>query len=356
MTGTMRALVARQGEAVMEDRPVPRADVNDVVVRTTAASMCSADVACVTGEFAVDDGRVLGHEAVGVVHEIGERVTGFTVGQRVAVTAVTPCGRCRNCQRGHGGHCRGEAWGGYSFGMTRDGSLAEYFVVPDAEVSLVPIPDAVDDALAVCVADTFATGTTGPETARFPLGATVAVFGQGHIGLGATAAARLLGAGAVITLKARPGHEDISRAMGADHTLNFQEHDPLAVIAELTGGEGVDCAIEATGVKASFPNAVAATRVGGVVTVMSSYSVADGDSLPIPLELWGYGVGDKTILSTFARSGSERLERLLRLLAADRVDLKRLLTHEYEFGVADRALHDLRDRRPGLIKPLITFP
>jgi isopropanol dehydrogenase (NADP+) len=174
----MKAFVLRGGSGRFEERPLPKADPGDVVVRTTAASLCSADAACVSGEFPAPDGTVLGHEAVGVIHhEIGSLVPGFSVGQRVAVASSTPCGQCANCQRGHSGHCGGKAWGGYTFGISRDGSLAEYFTVPFAQHNLVPIPLSVTDAAALCVTDTLASGSTGPEEARFPLGGTVVIVG-----------------------------------------------------------------------------------------------------------------------------------------------------------------------------------
>ncbi|MFG2960949.1 alcohol dehydrogenase catalytic domain-containing protein [Streptomyces sp. NPDC048291] len=278
-----------------------------MVIRTTAASVYSADVACVSGEFPTPDGTVLGHEAVGVVHEVGPLVSRFSVGQRVTAASTTPCGTCANCQRGFGGHCGGAAWGGYTFGVSRDGSLAEYFAVPFAQHNLVPIPAGVTDAAAVCVSGTVASGSTGPEAARFPLGGSVVVFGQGHVGLAATMTARALGAGLVVAVKARTGGEALAHAVGADHALNHAEHDIEAEIRRLTAGAGADCAVEASGVAESFSRALAMTREGGVIAVLSSYAGPDDASLAIPLAQWGWGIGDETILSTFQRSGSERL-------------------------------------------------
>ncbi|MEU2286813.1 alcohol dehydrogenase catalytic domain-containing protein [Streptomyces sp. NPDC013178] len=355
MDEQMKALVLRDGKAVVESRPVPQAGPGEVVVRTTAASLCSADVACVGGEFPTPDGTVLGHEAVGVVHEIGDGVTGFSVGQRVTTASTTPCGQCANCQRGFTGHCGGVAWGGYTFGVSRDGSLAEYFTVPHASYNLVAIPGAVSDEAALCVPDTLSSGSTGPEAARIPLGGTVVVFGQGHVGLAATMAARALGAGLVVTVKARPGGEELAKRVGADHALNLAQHDIESEIRQLTAGMGADCAIEASGVIESFPRAVAVVREGGVVAVLSSYSGPDDATLPIPLAQWGWGIADKTILSTFQRCGSERMGRLLRLVETGRLDPTVLLTRRYRFDDVERAFTDAAARTPGHIKPLITF-
>ncbi|MFG2732342.1 alcohol dehydrogenase catalytic domain-containing protein [Streptomyces canus] len=355
MTQLMKALVARDGKAVVENRPVPQAGPGEVVVRTTAASLCSADVASARGEFPTPDGTVLGHEAIGTVHEIGDGVTGFSIGQRVTAASTTPCGHCANCQRGFTGHCGGTAWGGYTSGISRDGSLAEYFTVPYASYNLAAIPDAVSDEAAVCVPDTLASGSTGPEAARIPFGGTVVVFGQGHIGLAATMAARVLGAGLVITVKARAGGEELAKRVGADHALNLTEHDIEAEIGRLTAGAGADCAVEASGVVDSFPRAVAVTREGGVVAVLSSYTGPGDAALRIPLAEWGWGVGDKTVLSTFQRCGSERMERLLRLVETGRLDPTVLLTRRYHFDDVERAFADMAARPAGHIKPLITF-
>jgi threonine dehydrogenase-like Zn-dependent dehydrogenase len=351
---TMRALVRRGASAILETRPVPVAGPTDAIVRTTAASMCSADIAALVGDIDVPDGRVLGHEAVGTVHALGHDVDGFEIGDRVAVSSGTSCGRCRNCQRGYDGHCGGREWGAYSSGVSRDGSLAEFFTVPDARRNLAPIPDGVEDWAAVCAADSLCTGTSAYEQAALPLGGVVAVFGQGHVGLGATAGGRVSGAGLVVTVKARAGGEDVSRAMGADVCLNLAEHDVVAEIDRLTEGHGVDVAVEASGVRESFPRAVEVTRLGGVISVLSSYNGPPDAELSIPLAHWGWGVGDKTVLSNFARTGNERLGRVLRLVSTGRLDPAPMITHRYRFDEVDQAVADLRARR-GVIKPLITF-
>lgn len=362
----MRALVAREGVTRIEDRGIPAAGPGEVIVRTTAASMCSADPAGADGAFDVvssdptlddapRDGIVLGHEGVGVVHEIGAGVTGFSPGDRVMSVSTAPCGRCENCQRGFGGHCRGVMWGGYGSGLTRDGCLAEYYAVPDAQFNLAHVPDAVTDAQALFVADSFATGSSAVEGARLPYGGSVLVVGQGHIGLGAIAAARTAGAALVIAVKSRPGGEELAFAMGADIALNLTEDDVLARVRSLTGGQGVDLAIEASGATAGFELAVESTRLGGEISGIATYTTGGADHLSIPLESWGWGVGDKSIKTSYQVPGSERTSRLLRLLERGRIDVTPMFTHEYEFADALRALDDVRRGAPGLVKPIIRF-
>jgi threonine dehydrogenase-like Zn-dependent dehydrogenase len=364
MVTEMKAVVARGGAARVETRAVPVPGPNDVVVRTSAASMCSADVASIAGNFSfveVDDsgqGVVLGHESVGTVHEIGELVSGFAVGDRVASMSTTPCGQCENCQRGWKGHCSGVVWGGYTAGVSRDGTLAEYYVVPSARENLAHIPDGVSDEAALLAVDTLASGSSGIEAANLPLGGVVVVLGQGHVGLAAMVTARLSGAGLVIAVKNSPGGEARGTALGADVVLNHREHDVRGEVLRLTEGRGADCVVEATGVRSVFPLAIELTRLGGVISVLSSYEGApeEGDaSLSIPLQHWGWGVGDKRIISTFQLCGSERLGRLMRLLEQGRIDVGEFFTHTYDFDDVERALTELSDSTYGVLKPVIRF-
>jgi isopropanol dehydrogenase (NADP+) len=362
----MKALVARNGCVQVEERPLPKPGLGDVVVRTTAASICAADPAGVNGVFdavsltGTDEtgavsGIVLGHEGVGIVHAIGAGVSGFEAGDRVMSVATTPCGHCENCQRGVGGHCRDTMWGGYGYGFTRDGTLADFFTVPNASFNLAHIPDAVSDADALFVTDSFATGSSAIEGAQLPLGGTALVIGQGHIGLGATAAARAAGAGLVITVKSRPGGEKTAYAMGADVPLNLKDHDVRLEVSRLTRGRGVDLAVEASGATAAFELAVQVTRLGGQVSGVGTYTTANDKSLSIPLSDWGWGVGDKSIRTSYQRSGSERTDRLLRLIETHRIDSTPMFTHEYDFTNVLQALDDVRDGMPGLVKPFIRF-
>lgn len=348
----MKAVVVRGSSAGFEDRPRPRAAAGEIVVRTTVAALCTGDAQILSGAYPVPAGTVLGHEAVGVVHECGEGVRTVKVGDRVVAAATTPCGRCPECQRGIGGHCGGVAWGGYSSSLSRDGNLAEYFKVPAADLNVALIPDGVPDELAVFVPDTLLTSTTSFEVAGLPLGGTVVVFGQGHIGLGAILAARAGGAGAVIAVKASSRNTALSKTVGADHVLTLQEDDVVAAILELTGGVGVDRAVEASGQASAFPMAIAATRLGGAICVLSTYMDSE---LRIELEHWGWGVGDKNIVSSYVRGGSEKITRLLRLLESGRIDPRPLITRTYSFHDALDALTDLRDRGTAPVKPLILF-
>jgi threonine dehydrogenase-like Zn-dependent dehydrogenase len=143
--------------------------------------------------------------------------------------------------------------------------------------------------------------------------------------------------------------------LGADRVLNFDDGDPVQTILELTDGEGVDLAIEASGAPDSFPNAVKVTRLGGTICILSSYAGDPDASLRVALADYGWGLADKTIFGPMSKAGRPRLSRMVRLLANGHADLSPLITHEYAFADAEQAFADLRDRRDGIIKPLITF-
>jgi threonine dehydrogenase-like Zn-dependent dehydrogenase len=351
---TMRAFVfLGDGKAGVVDRPVPRPGPNEAVVRTTAALICTSDVHTVRGAIAIPEGRGLGHESVGVVHEVGSAVTGFEPGQRVAVGAVTPCFRCGACQRGFTSQCGGML-GGYKFTGQRDGNMAEYFLVNDAEANLASIPDELSDDKAVYATDMLSTGFGGAENAELRLGETVAVFAQGPVGLAATIGCRLLGAGRIIAVEGRPERAELAREYGADEVLDPSGGDVVERIVELSGGEGVDAAIEAYGFPETFEAAIRVTRPGGRISNIG-YHGENPAPLPIPLEPFGMGMSDKKILTSLCPGGSERMANIFRLMLAGRFDPTGMTTHEFGFDQVERAFGLMETKEDNVIKPLIRF-
>ena len=351
--GTMKAFVMREiGKVGFVDKPIPDVGPNDALVRTTAALICTSDVHTVGGAIGPRENRTLGHEAVGIVEKLGAAVPGLEVGQRVTVAAITPCWKCENCLRGFSSQC-GEALGGWKFANTKDGNLAEYFHVNDAQANVTPIPDDVPDELAVYVCDMLSTGFMGAEHAAIPIGGAVAVFGAGPVGLMAIAGAKLLGAGLVIAVESEGKRQDFARYYGADSIVDFTRLDPAREILKLTGGRGVDSAIEAVGNSDSFAGCVKATRPGGTISNVGYHG--KGDVVPIPRLEWGVGMADKTIRTGLCPGGRERMERLLRLLQRKRVDPSPLTTHRFPFSEVDRAFEMMRTKENGILKPLILF-
>ncbi|MGY1709263.1 NAD(P)-dependent alcohol dehydrogenase [Geodermatophilus sp. SYSU D00758] len=354
MTGTMQAFViAAVGRTAVVEKPIPRPGPEEAVVRTTAALVCTSDVHTVKGALPVEDGRTLGHESVGVVHELGSAVQGFEEGQRVAVNAVTPCFRCSYCQRGFPSQCGG-ALGGYRYTAQMDGTMAEYFVVPAAAANLTPIPDEVADEQAVYTCDMLSTGFMGVEHAALQFGETVAIFAQGPVGLSATMGARLMGAGQIIAVESRPERQELARRFGADAVVDHTVGDPVEQVMERTGGAGVDAAIEAFGFPQTFEACVRVTKAGGRVSNIG-YHGEDPSPLQLPLDAFGLGMNDKSIHTGLCPGGSERMTRLLRLLHNGRIDPTPMTTHRFGFDDIERAFDMMTTKDDGIIKPLITF-
>lgn len=353
MADTMRTFVMRGiGEVGWADKPVPAPGPNEAVVRTTTALVCTSDTHTVAGAIGERENLTLGHEAVGVVHRLGDAVDGFEEGQRVAVNAITPCYRCHNCQRGCTSQCT-QMLGGWKSANVKDGVFAEYFLVNDAAANLAPIPDQLTDEQAVYTCDMMSTGFMGAEHASIPIGGRVAVFAQGPVGLMATVGARLLGAGLVIAVESVPSRQELARRYGADEIVDHTQGDPVEAILELTDGDGVDSAIEALGGQATFEAAVAATRAGGTISNVGYHG--EGDYVRIPRAAWGVGMSDKTIATGLCPGGSERMSRLMRLIVTERVDPTLMTSHRFGFDEIEKAYQMMKTKEDDIIKPLITF-
>ena len=340
------------GEVGLMEKPVPEPGPNDAIVKTTAALICTSDTHTVKGAIGERTNLTLGHEAVGVVHKVGSAVEGIRAGQRVAVNAITPCFHCENCQRGFTSQCGGML-GGWKFANVKDGSLAEYFHVNDADANLAPIPDGLTDEQAAYCTDMLSTGFAAAENGAIPIGGSVAVFAQGPIGLMATVGARLLGAGLVIGVESMDNRKDLSRQYGADHVVDYTQTDAVEAILELTDGLGVDCAIEALGSDATFQACIRATRPGGTISNVGYHG--DGESVHIPRMEWGVGMSDKVIRTALCPGGAERMKRLMRLIETGRVDPLPMTTHRFGFNEVERAFHLMVSKDDGIIKPLIRF-
>lgn len=330
-------------------KPVPVPGPRDAVVRTTASSICTSDIRHVLGGMAMPIGRVLGHESVGVVFRVGADVTSFAAGDRVTVSAVTPDGCCDACQRGNSGQCGGTMMGGYKFTSQKDGCLADYFHVSDADFNLVGVPAVLSDEEVIYATDMFSTGLAGALDAQVPPGGTAAVFGQGPVGLCAVIGCRLLGAGLVIAVEPEPDRATRATSFGADLIVDPAQSDVVGQVIGLSSG-GVDAAIEATGTPEAFSDCLRVTRAGGVV-VNIGYHV---DDLTIPRDGFGRGMSDKTIRTRLCPGGREWMTRLLRLVRNSRVDLTPLTTHRFSFPDSERAFTLMATKSDKIIKPFIT--
>ncbi|MBK7406021.1 MAG: NAD(P)-dependent alcohol dehydrogenase [Phycisphaerales bacterium] len=343
------------GKVGVVEKAIPRPGPIDAVIRTTAALICTSDTHTVAGAIGDRHGLTLGHEAVGVIHELGELAAAsglFKLGQRVAVNAITPCYACDDCQRGYTSQCGGML-GGWKFANAKDGSMAEYFHVNNAVANLAPIPEGLTDEQAAYCCDMLSTGFVGAEHANIPIGGSVAVFAQGPVGLMATVGARLRGAGLIIGVESMPSRIALSKKFGCDVVVDFTQEDAVEAIMKLTGGKGVDSAIEALGSPATFAACIKSTRPGGTISNIGYHG--DGDTVPIPRLEWGVGMGDKTIRTALCPGGSERMGRLMRLIETGRVDPLPMTTHRFRFKDIERAFKMMQTKEDGMIKPLISF-
>ena len=284
MPETMRAAVFKDVRDIhIEEVPVPRCGPTDAIVKITTTTICGTDSHIWRGEYPVAPGRVVGHEPAGVIHEVGESVAGYEVGDRVVVGAITPCGTCYFCQSGDFSQCAGyeDQWGiigGWRLGNSMDGVQAEYFRVPYAQANLARIPEGLSDEEVLFVTDIATTGIAAVETADVQLGDSVVVFAQGPIGLCATAGARLRGAGPRDRGRLQPRRLEMARTMGADVIIDYTQEDPVAKVKALTEGRGADVAIEALGIQETFENCLKSVRPAGVVSSLGVY----GDKVDHP--------------------------------------------------------------------------
>ena len=340
------------GSVGFMDKPIPRPGPNDAVVRTTRGLICTSDSHTVNGGVGPRENLTLGHEAVGVVHEVGSEVKDFKPGDRVVVGAITPDWGHPASQAGYSSQS-GAPLGGWKFSNTKDGVFAEYFHVNEADANMAKIPDSVPDDKAVYCCDMLSTGFMGAENGNIPIGGTVAVLAEGPVGLMCTAGARLRGAGLIIGVESVPRRQELARRYGADEIVDFTKHDVVDRIMELTDGDGVDTAIEALGSNATFQAAVKATKPGG--TVSNTGYFGEGEFVHIPRVEWGVGMADKTIATGLCPGGRLRMERLLRVLEAGRVDPTLMTTHTFSFDDMERAFEVSDKKLDDVIKPLITF-
>jgi len=349
MSQTMKANVfLGKNRIEIQNKIIPKPTYNQALVRVTLTTICGTDLHILKGEYPVQPGLTIGHEPVGVIEELGPGLVGYTRGERVLIGAITPCGQCEFCLSGKMSQCGGRL-GGWKFGNSIDGCQAEYVLVPNAQANLAKIPDALSDEDVVLLADIASTGISASETANVQLGDIVAVFAQGPIGLCATAGARLKGASTIIGVESDPIRSEVAKKMGADYVIDPSKTDVVKEIMNITGGRGVDVAIEALGLQQTFENALRSVKPGGKLSSLGVYS----GKLEIPLDAFGAGLADIQILTTLCPGGKERMRRLMELVAFRRLDLKPLLTHDFTLDEIGKAYDLFGNRKDGVLKVAI---
>jgi alcohol dehydrogenase len=333
----MKALVFHgPGERSWDSAPDPKiADATDAIVRIDTATICGTDLHILKGDVPeVEPGTILGHEAVGTVVEKGSAVTTLEEGDRVLVSCITACGRCRFCKEGHYGLCVGG--GGWILGHLINGLQAEFTRVPFADTSTHKLPAEIADEQALFLADILPTSyEVGVLNGGVVLGDTVAIVGAGPIGLAAIMTALLYTPGRIIALDVADARLEHARAFGADVTINNAEVDPVARIMELTDGLGVDVAIEAVGIPETFELCADIVRPGGHVANVGVHGK------PATLHLEKLWIKDVTIKTGLVDTSTT--PRLLGLIANGRLDPTPFATHRFALAETEQAYETFAD-------------
>jgi alcohol dehydrogenase len=320
----MKALVYHgPGQKAWEDVPDPIIQANtDAIVRVEAVTICGTDLHILKGDVPeVARGRVLGHEAIGTVEQVGPGVATVAPGDRVLISCISACGRCEYCRDGHAGQCAGG--GGWIFGHLIDGTQAEYVRVPFADTSTYRVPSGTTDDEILMLADILPTGyEVGVLNGRVGPGDTVAVVGAGPIGLAAITGARMYTPGHVIAIDLADARLKAAIEFGADLTVNNGLDDAVEYVYSVTGGRGADVAIEAVGVPDSFELCTSLVRPGGHVANIGVHGK------PATLHLESLWIRNITVTTGLVDAYST--PTLLRLIESHQIDAARFVTHRFE--------------------------
>jgi alcohol dehydrogenase len=318
----MKALVYKgPGLKALEERPKPEIkNGGDAVVRVTRTTICGTDLHILKGDVATCiPGRILGHEGVGVVEVVGAGVTAFKPGDRVLISCITACGRCDYCRRGMYSHC---STGGWILGNEIDGTQAEYVLIPHADTSLYPIPDGADEEALVMLSDILPTGfECGVLNGKIAPGGSVAIVGAGPIGLATLLTAQFYSPAEIIMVDLDDNRLEVARRFGATHVVNSTDGKAAEAVKTITGGRGVDTAIEAVGIPATFLICQDVIAPGGVIANIGVH----GSKVDLHLErLWSQNISITTRLVDTVTT-----PMLLKTVQSKKLDPAVLITHRF---------------------------
>jgi alcohol dehydrogenase len=309
------------GKKALEQRPMPEIKAaTDAVVKIVKTTICGTDLHILKGDVPTcAPGRILGHEGVGIVDKIGAGVTTFKPGDRVLISCISACGRCEFCRRGMYSHC---TTGGWILGNEIDGTQAEYVRIPHADTSLYRVPGGVDEEALVMLSDILPTGfECGVLNGKVAPGSTVAIVGAGPIGLAALLTAQFYSPAQIIMVDPDDNRLAIAKRFGATATVNAAGDKAAEAVMKMTDGRGVDTAIEAVGVPASFITCEDIVAPGGTIANIGVH----GAKVDLHLEkLWAQNI---TITTRLVDTVTTPM--LLKTVEARKIDPKRLITHHF---------------------------
>jgi alcohol dehydrogenase len=331
MEADMQAMVYHgPGKVAWEEVPDPElTDEGDAIVRVDTTTICGTDLHILKGDVPeCRQGLILGHEAVGIVDEVGAGVHTMCPGDRVLVSCVSSCGTCRYCREVRYGQCL--SGGGWILGHTIHGTQAEYVRVPFADTSLYHVPAETSDSELLMLSDILPTSyEVGVLNGNVRPGDVVAVIGAGPIGLSAMTSAQLFSPSHIVAIDLADSRLEAAKDFGADVLVNSTREDPMLVIKKLTEGLGADVTIEAVGVPASFEQAVSLVRPGGHVANIGVHGE------PATLHLERDWIRDLTI--TTGLVDTYTIPTLMELVRTRQIDARKFLTHHFEMDQFDHA-------------------
>ncbi|TDV72577.1 zinc-dependent alcohol dehydrogenase family protein [Pseudomonas sp. LP_7_YM] len=318
----MKALVYQgPGVKVWTDKPAPLIDKpTDAVIRLLHTTICGTDLHILKGDVpAVTPGRTLGHEGVGIVETVGSAVRNFKPGDHVLISCVTSCGSCANCRRQMYSHC---ADGGWILGHLIDGTQAEYVRIPHADNSLYPIPAGADEEALVMLSDILPTGfEIGVLAGKVKPGDSVVIVGAGPVGMAALLTAQFYSPATLIVVDGDSNRLEVAKRFGATDVIDIKTENAVERIFELTDGVGVDVAIEAVGIPASFDTCQAVIAPGGNIANVGVH----GKSVELHLEkLWIQNINISTGLVN-----TNTTPMLIKTVQAGKIDARQLITHRF---------------------------
>jgi alcohol dehydrogenase len=322
----MKALVyVSDGNKALQDRPKPEITVpTDAIIKMTKTTICGTDLHILKGDVpSCQPGRILGHEGVGIVDEVGTAVTSFKTGDRVLISCISACGKCDYCKKRMYSHC---TTGGWILGNKIDGTQAEFVRIPYADTSLYPIPEGADEEALVMLSDILPTGfECGVLNGKVQPGSTVAIVGSGPIGLAALLTAQLYSPSEIIMVDIDDNRLEVAKRFGATSVINSANGKAVDALMKLTSQRGIDTAIEAVGIPATFELCEKMIAPGGTIANIGVH----GSKVDLHLEsLW-----DRNITITTRLVDAESTSMLLKLVQTDKIDAKLLITHRFKLDL-----------------------
>jgi alcohol dehydrogenase len=320
---TMKAFVYRgPGKKALEDRLKPEITApTDAIVKIVKTTICGTDLHILKGDVPTcQPGRILGHEGVGIVDKVGPAVTVFKPGDRVLISCVSACGKCVYCRKQMYSHC---TTGGWILGNSIDGTQAEFVRTPYADTSLYPIPDGADEEALVMLSDILPTGfECGVLNGKVQPGSTVAIVGSGPVGLAALLTAQFFSPAEIIMIDLDDNRLEVAKRFGATTGINSTDGKAVETVMKMTGKRGVDTAIEAVGIPATFEMCEQIVAPGGTIANIGVH----GTQVALHLErLW-----DRNISITTRLVDTATIPMLFKTVRSNKIDPKRLITHRFK--------------------------